>query len=264
MAHAARHPRPVLRRARPARRRRNRLGGRARGRPHRRRRAHGHRAACGGRRRSPGLATIAALGQEGGSSSCRPRAPDLLTRCFYVTDSMSAESDISIANRSRAGASRPSPECRAARTVQEDGLRPGRRGAPLGGAGTHVDPSAQTSACAARGEAASARPAAWQGRAAAATATAPTRSVTTAKTGVSLGWMTTVDAWLRDERLGLVTRLSDLSPSGWETPSLCQGWSVRHVVAHLVTPFAMRPSQMAVRVAKARSFQGLWTPSLAN
>jgi hypothetical protein len=44
--------------------------------------------------------------------------------------------------------------------------------------------------------------------------------------------------WLRDERLGLVARLSDLSPPDGETPSLCQGWSVRHVVAHLVTPLA--------------------------
>ena len=68
--------------------------------------------------------------------------------------------------------------------------------------------------------------------------------------------MTTIKDWLRDERLGLAARLADLSPAEWETPSLCQGWSVRHVAAHLVTPFAVRPSQMAVRVAKARGISG--------
>ena len=68
--------------------------------------------------------------------------------------------------------------------------------------------------------------------------------------------MTINGEWLRHERLGLVARLSELSPAEWETPSLCQGWSVRHVVAHLVTPFAIRPAQMAVRVAKARGLSG--------
>lgn len=64
------------------------------------------------------------------------------------------------------------------------------------------------------------------------------------------------EEWLRDERLGLAARLSALSPSEWETPSLCTGWSVRHVVAHLVTPFAVRPAQMAVRVARACGLSG--------
>ncbi|GAC1609283.1 MAG: maleylpyruvate isomerase family mycothiol-dependent enzyme [Mycobacteriales bacterium] len=68
--------------------------------------------------------------------------------------------------------------------------------------------------------------------------------------------MTTIREWLLNERLGLASRLANLSPAEWETPSLCQGWSVRHVAAHLVTPFAVRPSQMAVRVVKARGTSG--------
>ena len=58
--------------------------------------------------------------------------------------------------------------------------------------------------------------------------------------------------WLRMERLGLVARLAGLSASDWESPSLCEGWTIRHVVAHLVTPFVISPPQMAMRVAKAR------------
>lgn len=68
--------------------------------------------------------------------------------------------------------------------------------------------------------------------------------------------VTTTGEWLRDERLGLVAWLSDLSAPDWDTPSLCRGWTVRHVVAHLVTPFVIRPSQMAVQVARARGLSG--------
>jgi uncharacterized protein (TIGR03083 family) len=64
--------------------------------------------------------------------------------------------------------------------------------------------------------------------------------------------MKATSEWLREERLGLVARLSALTPDEWDTPSLCDGWSVRHVAAHLITPFVMRPHQMVVRVAKAR------------
>ncbi|MFI7603084.1 maleylpyruvate isomerase family mycothiol-dependent enzyme [Actinoplanes sp. NPDC049681] len=36
-----------------------------------------------------------------------------------------------------------------------------------------------------------------------------------------------------DERLSLADLLDDLSPTEWETPSLCTGWRVRDVAAHL-------------------------------
>jgi uncharacterized protein (TIGR03083 family) len=38
-----------------------------------------------------------------------------------------------------------------------------------------------------------------------------------------------------DERLDLADFLDTLTPGEWETPSLCQGWSVRDVVAHVVS-----------------------------
>lgn len=65
-----------------------------------------------------------------------------------------------------------------------------------------------------------------------------------------------VQEWLRDERLGLAARLAELTPNEWEIPSLCLGWSVRHVAAHLITPFAVSPRHMAVRVVKARGISG--------
>ncbi|MFZ3495546.1 maleylpyruvate isomerase family mycothiol-dependent enzyme [Streptomyces sp. 5.8] len=43
------------------------------------------------------------------------------------------------------------------------------------------------------------------------------------------------DVWrtIDSERLSLADLLDDLSPSEWETPSLCAGWRVREVAAHL-------------------------------
>ncbi|MER5765054.1 maleylpyruvate isomerase family mycothiol-dependent enzyme [Streptomyces sp. NPDC002082] len=47
--------------------------------------------------------------------------------------------------------------------------------------------------------------------------------------------MTPDDVWrtIDSERLSLAALLDDLSPSEWETPSLCTGWRVREVAAHL-------------------------------
>lgn len=61
---------------------------------------------------------------------------------------------------------------------------------------------------------------------------------------------------IRSERLGLVERLSGLSPEQWETPSLCEGWTVRHVLAHLVTPFVVSTPQILVEVVRGRGFDG--------
>lgn len=43
------------------------------------------------------------------------------------------------------------------------------------------------------------------------------------------------DVWqaIDAERSGLADLLDELSPSEWETPSLCDGWRVREVAAHL-------------------------------
>lgn len=56
---------------------------------------------------------------------------------------------------------------------------------------------------------------------------------------------------IRDERLQLVERLRALPAEGWATPSLCAGWSVHHVVAHLVMPFSVSPPQLALEVVRS-------------
>jgi uncharacterized protein (TIGR03083 family) len=43
------------------------------------------------------------------------------------------------------------------------------------------------------------------------------------------------------ERERLVGLFGDLSPEQWDTPSLCAGWRVREVVAHITMPFRTRP-----------------------
>lgn len=58
---------------------------------------------------------------------------------------------------------------------------------------------------------------------------------------------------IRDERLALVERLRTLSDSDWDRPSLCAGWAVRHVLAHLVTPFVVSTPAMGRAVIRHRS-----------
>src|SRR5215475_11486091 len=45
----------------------------------------------------------------------------------------------------------------------------------------------------------------------------------------------------QSERERLAALLRDLSPQQWDTPSLCEGWRVREVVAHITMPFRTRP-----------------------
>ncbi|MFI7675060.1 maleylpyruvate isomerase family mycothiol-dependent enzyme [Actinophytocola sp. NPDC049390] len=46
--------------------------------------------------------------------------------------------------------------------------------------------------------------------------------------------MTILD-WTRDERLSLADLFESLDEHQWQAPSLCAGWSVLHVAAHLTT-----------------------------
>ena len=52
--------------------------------------------------------------------------------------------------------------------------------------------------------------------------------------------MTEIDVVIREtraERARLVATLADLSPEQWAADSLCSGWRVREVVAHMAMPF---------------------------
>ena len=63
-----------------------------------------------------------------------------------------------------------------------------------------------------------------------------------------------MEAWpaIASERKSLVPALADLPAEAWNRPSLCAGWSVRDVVAHLVATARMTPPAFVGKMARAR------------
>lgn len=57
---------------------------------------------------------------------------------------------------------------------------------------------------------------------------------------------------IRQERLGLCDYLQTLTPEEWEGESLCQGWTVKDVVAHLTTSTRTTLKDIAVGMVRAR------------
>jgi uncharacterized protein (TIGR03083 family) len=57
--------------------------------------------------------------------------------------------------------------------------------------------------------------------------------------------------WIAAERRDLATLLDGLSAEQWDASSLCAGWTVRHVVAHLTMPFRYSTSRFLLELAKA-------------
>jgi uncharacterized protein (TIGR03083 family) len=58
------------------------------------------------------------------------------------------------------------------------------------------------------------------------------------------------------ERRELAATLGKLSAAQWAAPSLCAGWTVRHVVAHLTMPFRYPAPRFVLELARAGgSFQ---------
>ncbi|ORB85418.1 hypothetical protein B1987_18275 [Mycobacterium kansasii] len=61
------------------------------------------------------------------------------------------------------------------------------------------------------------------------------------------------DIWttIAAERGALADHLATLTPKQWDTPSLCAGWTVRDVVAHLSATAALNPATFFVALARA-------------
>ncbi|WP_042419327.1 maleylpyruvate isomerase family mycothiol-dependent enzyme [Streptacidiphilus anmyonensis] len=53
------------------------------------------------------------------------------------------------------------------------------------------------------------------------------------------------------ERERLAALLAGLTPAQWDAPSLCAGWRVREVVAHITFPFRTRPLRFIAGLAAA-------------
>ncbi|MDT5147937.1 MAG: hypothetical protein QOC58_2582 [Mycobacterium sp.] len=62
------------------------------------------------------------------------------------------------------------------------------------------------------------------------------------------------DVWatVAAERGALAGDLADLTPAQWARPSLCPGWTVRDVVAHLSATASLNPATFFLGMAKAR------------
>ena len=56
----------------------------------------------------------------------------------------------------------------------------------------------------------------------------------------------------RSEREDLRELLSGLTPEQWQVPSLCTGWSVHDVVAHMLSYEELGPRQLARRFVRGR------------
>ncbi|HEY0535979.1 MAG TPA: maleylpyruvate isomerase family mycothiol-dependent enzyme [Actinoplanes sp.] len=54
------------------------------------------------------------------------------------------------------------------------------------------------------------------------------------------------------ERTALATMLTDLPPAQWASPTLCQGWRVAEVVAHMTMPFRMSAPRFFLSLARSR------------
>lgn len=57
---------------------------------------------------------------------------------------------------------------------------------------------------------------------------------------------------IHEQRRALATDLADLAPEQWQTPSLCEGWTVLDVLAHIVSTARMTPPKFLVGFAAAR------------
>ncbi|TQM65075.1 maleylpyruvate isomerase family mycothiol-dependent enzyme [Humibacillus xanthopallidus] len=75
---------------------------------------------------------------------------------------------------------------------------------------------------------------------------------TGASMGIEESWQVVVE-----QRLAIAELLAGLSDPDWEQPSLCAGWRVRDVAAHVtLIPIAPSPGSLLVDFAKARGDYG--------
>jgi len=63
--------------------------------------------------------------------------------------------------------------------------------------------------------------------------------------------MTDPQIWVAPTCDGLAGMLAAAPPATWDAPSLCEGWQVRHVVAHLTMPARLTPEQFGAELAAA-------------
>lgn len=63
--------------------------------------------------------------------------------------------------------------------------------------------------------------------------------------------MTDIRTAVAGERRDLASLLADLPAEDWDRPTLCAGWRVREVVAHITMPFRLSGPRFLLELAKA-------------
>ena len=63
--------------------------------------------------------------------------------------------------------------------------------------------------------------------------------------------MTDLQSWVAPTCNGLADFLAATAVDTWDTPSLCEKWLVRHVVAHVTMPTRLTPEQFGAEMAAA-------------
>ena len=76
--------------------------------------------------------------------------------------------------------------------------------------------------------------------------------------------MTDLQAWVAPTCTGLADLLAAGPPEVWDAPTLCTGWQVRHLVAHLTMPARLTPEQFGAEMAAARGDFGVLSDTVAR
>jgi uncharacterized protein (TIGR03083 family) len=63
--------------------------------------------------------------------------------------------------------------------------------------------------------------------------------------------MDTIRDMIAAQRAELASVLGELAPSEWDRPTLCAGWRVREVVAHITMPFRYSRGRFALELARS-------------
>ena len=64
--------------------------------------------------------------------------------------------------------------------------------------------------------------------------------------------MDTIRDMIAAQRADLASALGELAPGEWDELTLCAGWRVREVVAHITMPFRLGRGRFALELAKSR------------
>jgi uncharacterized protein (TIGR03083 family) len=75
--------------------------------------------------------------------------------------------------------------------------------------------------------------------------------------------MTDSQPWVASTYAGLADLLATAPDETWDAPSLCAGWQVRHVVAHVAMPTRLTPAQFGAEMAAAGGDFGVLSDTVA-